>query len=141
MDINGRRLEDTPIGRFPVDMDALQPGDYWLHQTHDGSRLLNVRDYSQDRAYWGLSDDLVSGNLTGLVLGCIDPLGHFGMLSIHTVRFHPEDNTVSVRSGDGSSNSILIKRRSDEVSWHGFIEHGRWHGGIEPPEQPPEAFL
>ena len=43
-------------------------------------------------------------------------------LTMHTVREH-EDGTISVRRGDGSSNSILVSRRPEE-KWHGYIEHG-----------------
>jgi hypothetical protein len=140
MDIQGRRLADTPIDSFPETRAELLPGDYWLCKTLDGSRLLNTLENPEDdRAFWGNANDpRYAGNLTGLVMGCIDPLGHFGMLSIHTVRVE-DDGTCSVRPGDGSSNSILIKRRADEPRWHGFIDHGRWHGAIEPPEVPAET--
>jgi hypothetical protein len=52
------------------------------------------------------------------------------MLSIHTVR-EEDDGTISVRPGDGSSNSILIKYRAEPTWWHGYIEHGVWNGGVE----------
>ncbi len=42
----------------------------------------------------------------------------------HTVREH-EDGTISVRPGDGSSNSILVIGHDSE-QWHGYIEHGRF---------------
>lgn len=133
MDLIGRRLADSPVNAYPIPHDDLQPGDYWLCQTVDGSRLLNVREHPEDRGFWGMRDDMrFDQNLTGWVLGVIDPLKRFGMLSIHTVRIE-DDGTVSVRPNDGSSNSILIKRREDEPRWHGFIEHGMWHGGVEGP--------
>lgn len=47
-----------------------------------------------------------------------------GNLELHTVREH-EDGTISVRPGDGSSNSILISG-SRGRKWHGYIEHGIW---------------
>lgn len=43
----------------------------------------------------------------------------------HTVREH-EDGTISVRPGDGSSNSILVTGHHGET-WHGYIEHGRFY--------------
>lgn len=124
--MQGRRLADSPLTTFPIAYDDLQPGDYWLSQTLEGDRLLNVRDHLEDREFWGNKDDTrFAGNLTGLVLAVVDPLQRFGQLSIHTVRLE-DDGTVSVRPGDGSSNSILIKRREDEPFWHGYIEHGDW---------------
>jgi len=127
--MQGRHLPDSPVNAFPVEYDDLQPGDYWLAQTVAGDRLLNVREHAEDRGFWSQQPSelgMFAPNLTGLVLGVIDPLGHFGMLSVHTVRYHEEDDTVSVRPSDGSSNSILIKRSEDEPFWHGFIEHGEW---------------
>lgn len=44
------------------------------------------------------------------------------MLPVHTVREH-EDGTISVRPGDGSSNSILVKQ-GDGQQWRGYIDHG-----------------
>lgn len=129
--MKGRRLEDAPIGSFPLPYDELQPGDYWfvtVREDHpEYPRRLNVKDSADDRGWWGNYDDpRYAGNLTGLVLSVIDPLGHFGTLSIHTVR-EEADGTVSVRAGDGSSNSIKITRRDDEPHWHGYIEHGEWN--------------
>lgn len=139
MELIGRRLADTQMTQFPLPYDDLMPGDYWLVRTFDDRRLLNVREHLEDRGFWGREDDeRYNGNLTGWVMGCIDPLGHYGMLSIHTVRVE-DDGTVSVRPNDGSSNSILIKRRANEERFHGFIEHGKWHGAIEHPETPPET--
>jgi hypothetical protein len=40
------------------------------------------------------------------------------------VREH-EDGTISVRPGDGSSNSILITGHDGE-QYHGYIECGVW---------------
>lgn len=122
----GRRLPDRPIGGGPHADD--QPGDYWLVQLHDGSRLLNVIEHPEDRRYWSNSSTPAAelGNLTGWVVGLIDPSGRFGMLSIHTVRVE-DDETISVRPGDGSSNSILIDGGPETTPvWHGYIEHGVW---------------
>lgn len=128
--VDGRRRPDTPVDDLPPDT---APGDYWIVTTPDGSRPLDVKAYAEDRGFWGRQDRPPESNLTGTVLGVVDPLGHFGMLSLHTVRLEA-DGTVSVRGGDGSSNSILIKRRADEVYWHGYIEHGVWTGAVEGPD-------
>jgi hypothetical protein len=123
--MKGRRLPDRPIGGGPPE-DA-QPGDYWKVLTHDGSRPLDVHN-PEDR-YWGTGPEALkhyAENLTGGVWGVIDPSGRYGMLSIHTVR-EEEDGTISVRPGDGSSNSIFIRGGSETTpEYHGYIEHGEW---------------
>lgn len=131
--MNGRRLEDAPIGQFPLAYDELQPGDYWKVLDRDGARPLNILEHPEDRGFWRLTEAQVAGNLTGGVWGVMTPaVGQdnrslHGMLSIHTVREH-EDGTITVAPGDGSSNSILIKRREDlGESWHGYVDHGRWY--------------
>lgn len=126
--MQGRRLADTPLNRFPIDYEDLQPGDYWCCLTVDGDRELNVRDHPEDRKFWGplVDDPRWAGNLTGQVWAVIDPTGRYGMLSIHTVR-EEDDGTISVRPGDGSSNSIkIIGGREHSEPWHGYIEHGEW---------------
>lgn len=126
--MQGRRLADCPLNQFPIDYDDLQPGDYWLCQTVDGDRLLNVREHKEDSQFWtsDRNDARFDQNLTGLVLGCIDPTRRYGLLSIHTVRLE-DDGTVSVRPGDGSSNSIKITGGGEKSEpWHGYIEHGVW---------------
>lgn len=132
--MQGRRLANTPIGQFPLLYGELQPGDYWKVLTYEGDRPLDVLNHPEDRAFWGDKDDpRFAGNLTGGVWGVMTPpVGQdsrhlYGMLSIHTVR-EEKDGTISVRAGDGSSNSIKITRREDlgEV-YHGFIEHGVWN--------------
>lgn len=128
--MKGRRLADTKIGAFPLDYDDLQPGDHWIVLNRKNGERMNVRDNVEDRVYWdgsGKSGSGWDGNLTGLVLGVMTPTDPpmYGMLSIHTVR-EEDDGTISVRPGDGSSNSILIEGGSDEGSYHGYIEHGEW---------------
>lgn len=66
-------------------------------------------------------------NLTGMVWHVVVPIGDedgfaIGNLANHTVREH-EDGTISVRPGDGSSNSILVTG-SKGRTWHGYIDHG-----------------
>lgn len=131
--MKGRRLDDSPIGQFPVPYDELQPGDYWKVLTYEGDRPLDVLNHAEDRTFWGSKDDpRFAGNLTGGVWGVMTPAvgkdsrSLHGMLSIHTVREH-EDGTITVAPGDGSSNSILVKRREDlGETWHGYIDHGVW---------------
>lgn len=124
MSLTGRRLADAPIGSFPIDYDDLQPGDYWKVLKNDESRPLDV--HRVEDHYWGKDDTRYAQNLTGSVWGVIDPTGRYGMLSIHTVR-EEDDGTISVRPGDGSSNSILITGGSETTPpFHGYIEHGVW---------------
>lgn len=107
--LEGRRRGDLRMSELP---DDIQPGDYWKVLGDDGEPL------HLDRP----------GNLTGTCWHVVAPLGEaggfgIGRLENHTVR-EEEDGTISVRPGDGSSNSILISRAN--ASWHGYIEHGVW---------------
>lgn len=112
-DVLGRRLPDTPAGRLAADF---QPGDYWKVLCADGSAPATPEQHSGKRDY--------SGNLTGTVWYLVTPNGLIGGLSLHTVREH-EDGTISIRPGDGSSNSVLIEGALGKT-WHGYIEHGVW---------------
>ena len=105
--MTGRRLPDTLIGRLPAGWAA---GDYWR---------VCVNDYGVRPAKIG---DCPS-NLTGGMWRVVTPLGQIGTLTKHTVREH-DDDSISVRPGDGSSNSILVTDHRGE--WHGYIEHGVW---------------
>lgn len=120
----GRRLPERAIGDPPYD----EPGAYWrvtVREKHpDFPRPLDVLNEPDDRRWWG-NDDRFASNLTGGVWGIVTPNGLYGMLSIHTVREH-DDGTISVRPGDGSSNSILVQGGPEGASWHGYIEHGVW---------------
>lgn len=125
--MRGRRLNDTPIGEAPRGpkggKQRQTPGAYWKVLRRDGTdQPLNMHN-PKDRRWWSGSPEQYAQNLTGTVWGVITPIGGFGMLSIHTVREH-EDGTISVRPGDGSSNSVLIS--GPEGTWHGYIEHGEW---------------
>lgn len=119
----GRRLKDTPLSEFAISGDEIQPGDYWKCLTTDGSRALNVKDHLEDRQYWG-NDPRHDQNLTGGVWHVVTPLGQHAILSIHTVR-EEDDGTISIRPGDGSSNSVLVGD-PNRGQWHGYIEHGVW---------------
>lgn len=100
-------------GRFHRTLpDDIEPGDYWREVDENG--IATESDCPQ--------------NLTGGIwwVAAPKPDGGYmlGRLTLHTVR-EEDDGTISIRPGDGSSNSILIQRNSDEI-WHGYINHGIW---------------
>jgi len=104
--MEGRRLPDASISELP---NGLMPGDYW-----------KVSDYNLGNFY-------LTSNLTRTVWGFYSPDGNgCGYLIAHTVR-EEDDGTISVRPGDGSSNSILHSGGADGKIWHGYIEHGIWN--------------
>lgn len=104
--VEGRRREDVTFGDLP---DEIQPGDYWKYLDKDGEPKQAGRPT----------------NLTGTVWGFYSPDGNgVGTLLSHTVREH-EDGTISIRPGDGSSNSVLHKGARLE-EWHGYVECGVW---------------
>ena len=102
-----RRRPDTPHGELPPE---IQRGDYWKVLTRDGSKPLQSE---------------FPENLTGTCWIIAIPMTYgyaLANLMRHTVREH-EDGEISVRPGDGSSNSILVTGHHGE-QWHGYIEHG-----------------
>lgn len=111
--LRGRRRMDSREGELP---ENLRVGDYWLVLDRSSGLPLKVDHPS---------------NLTGTAwhVACPNPDSHNGEgfllanLRHHTVREHP-DGTISVRPGDGSSNSILVSHGADGPCWHGYIEHG-----------------
>jgi hypothetical protein len=112
--VKGRVREPCRLGDLPEDV---QPGDIWRYLNGDGTPISAKEMYSNTPA--------VKGNLTDTVWGYMSPNGAgIGTLAIHTVREH-EDGTVSVRPGDGSSNSIM-HNRGEPTQWHGYIEHNEW---------------
>lgn len=116
MSVTGRRLPDTRFGDLPLpSLDEIQPGDIWKYLNGDGTTVSAAELYE---------DHDMSGNLTDCVWGFWSPDGNgMGTLSMHTVREH-EDGTVSIRPGDGSSNSVL--HGDDRKTWHGYVEHNVW---------------
>ena len=106
-DVIGTRLADTPFGDLPEGAFDIE-GAYWKYVYRDTYDPMDCGD-----------DSFVKGNLTRTVWGIHVPGSGIGTLMRHTVREH-EDGTISVRPGDGSSNSIL------QNTWHGYIEHGVW---------------
>lgn len=116
--MQGRRLEDVRFGDLPEGCD--EPGTYWkyLSRKNPGEPMV----YTE--VNWEIPPNVQ--NLTGTVWGYHSPDGGgLGTLAIHTVR-EEDDGTISVRAGDGSSNSILHKG-SNNRTWHGYIEHGVWN--------------
>lgn len=105
--MQGRRRPDLDRRLL---QDDLQPGDYW--KILDGGEPLRISH---------------PGKLTEECWYVVAPMSYgyaIGRLTYHTIREH-EDGTISVRPGDGSSNSILITGHNGE-QWHGYIEHGVW---------------
>lgn len=102
--MKGRRLCDTSINSLP---DDIQPGDYWKITDLD---LGESHPTNLTRTVWGFYSP--DGNGVAHLLG-------------HTVR-EEDDGTISVRPGDGSSNSILHTGGNKGQTWHGYIEHGEW---------------
>jgi hypothetical protein len=104
--MQGRRLPDVKWPDLPN--EALQPGDYWkcigidLRDTYPSNLSRNVWQY--------YSPD---GNGVGTLMA-------------HTVR-EEDDGTISIRPGDGSSNSVLHSGGNPNLIWHGYVEHGVWN--------------
>ena len=108
--MKGRRRPDSPIGKIPRGVRA---GDFWKVLTDDGDRPIAIEGEPS--------------NLTGCMWRVAAPMSYgfaIGTLTKHTVR-EEDDGTISVRAGDGSSNSILITGHAGE-QWHGYIERGTW---------------
>lgn len=112
--MKGRRRKDTLFGDLPP---RLHPGDYWKYVNEDGTPIEPYTNFPPEQA---------KGNLTKTVWGFRSPNGKgIGTLMIHTVR-EEDDGTMSVRAGDGSSNSIMVNRDTPD-QWHGYVEHGVWN--------------
>lgn len=109
--MQGRRRPDVRFGELP---DDLQPGDYWKYLDREtGEPKVAMEPYR-------------ATNLTGSVWGFYSPDGNgIGTLMSHTVREH-EDGTISIRPGDGSSNSVLHTGGAQGLTWHGYVDHGVW---------------
>lgn len=99
----GRRLPDIPYRDDPKNPE---PGDYWKYT---GIDLGTNHPTNLTRTVWGI---------------CLPDNSGIDLLMSHTVR-EETDGTISVRPGDGSSNSIL-HHDGRGSGWHGYIEHGEW---------------
>lgn len=111
-ELQGRRRPDLVFENLH---DDIQPGDYWKVIEEDGSPMVSNEPSNLTHMVWMLACPM-PGTDTGFALG---------HLMRHTVR-EEEDGTISVRPGDGSSNSILMSRGANGPQWHGYIEHGVW---------------
>jgi hypothetical protein len=117
MGTQGRRRSDVRFGDLP---DDLRPGDYWRYTVGEGS----AERPASAKAMYG---DRAAGNLTDGVWGYYSPDGNgIGTLAAHTVREH-DDGTISIRPGDGSSNSVLHSGGREGKTWHGYVDHGVWN--------------
>jgi hypothetical protein len=123
--VTGRHRGDVRYGDLP---DDLRLGDIWRYVGEDGSPLS-----ARGHANGADPQAPVHGNLTdemwGYVVPMTSPSGSpgIGTLVLHTVRTE-DDGTVSIRPGDGSSNSVLHTSRwkGEERQWHGYVEHCVW---------------
>lgn len=106
--LQGRRLPDTREGDLPSDIQA---GDYWKILDADGVPKRSTAASNLTGECWHVA----------VPFGGRDDVYSLGNLINHTVREHA-DGTISVLPGDGSSNSILVRRC--DSSWHGYIRGG-----------------
>lgn len=102
-EIQGRRLPDVTLRDHHEVTDIMEPGDY-----------VRILDYP---------GPFQPSNLTGEVWFATTPNGLLANLGAHTVR-EEDDGSISVKPGDGSSNSILVA--SFDRAWHGYITRGLW---------------
>jgi hypothetical protein len=105
--MQGRRLPDVEFRENRGFREAMEPGDYF--------RIVNG------------PRETAPSNLTGETWYAMSPNGLLANLAAHTVR-EEDDGSITVKPGDGSSNSILVSTRTveGEVSWHGYITRGLW---------------
>jgi hypothetical protein len=115
--MQGRRRDDRIEGRPQGDPlpDDMQIGDYWKVLNPDGSPKVAHHAGKLTEHCWRVIVPLDDG--TGI-------FGPFAIANLehHTVREH-EDGTISVRPGDGSSNSILVTGAKGRT-WHGYVNRG-----------------
>jgi len=93
-ELQGRRLPDADF-KGAICLPHMDPGDYM-------KVLVNPGGYT-----WYVTT----------------PNGLLWNLANHTVR-EEDDGSISVKPGDGSSNSILVG--TGDKSWHGYITRGLW---------------
>lgn len=107
-EIQGRRLPDVDVTDGATNIfPSMEPGDY--------VKVLNFPGTPP------------ASNLTGTTWYAVTPNGLTANLNAHTVR-EEDDGSISVKPGDGSSNSILVSHRTPDgtTSWHGYITRGLW---------------
>ena len=104
-EMQGRRLPDVDVTDGATNIfPRMSPGDY--------VKVLNFPGVPP------------ASNLTGDTWYVKTPNGMSGNLHAHTVR-EEDDGSITVKPGDGSSNSILVNG-GDRGSWHGYITRGLW---------------
>lgn len=110
--MKGRRRPDTRRDRLP--RGRILAGDYWkvLESGTGKPAIIDDEPTNLERTEWMVVAPMPSGGFA------------IGRLTKHTVR-ELDDGTISVRPGDGSSNSILITG-SNSQQYHGYIERGIW---------------
>lgn len=111
--MKGRRRPDTRLGSLPRNV---RRGDYWKVLQSNGEPVISPAASNLTHTVWMVAAPI--GDKDGFAIG---------NLVNHTVR-EEDDRTISVRPGDGSSNSILIRRPGTGDEFHGYIEHGVWSG-------------
>ena len=104
-EVQGRRLPDVALRDHHETLYGMRPGDY-----------VRILDYP---------GPFQPSNLTREVWFAITPNGLLANLGAHTVR-EEEDGSITVKPGDGSSNSILVSGGSSGKTWHGHITRGLW---------------
>jgi hypothetical protein len=104
-----RRLDLEADGAVDRELASLQHGDYWRVLKGRYVEIAEAEPSNLEHTAWGYY-------LEGFGVG---------FLAKHTVREH-EDGTISVLPNDGSSNSILCRKRADEEFFHGYIRRGVW---------------
>ncbi len=116
-EIQSRRLPDVEWEDNALRREQEEPGVYY--------RVLND------------PEPYPPSNLTKQTWYVVTPNGLHGSLHNHTVR-EEDDGSISVKPGDGSSNSILVNgavqpegwKPGDgawpKASWHGYITRGLW---------------
>jgi len=102
-EIQGRRLPDHDF-KGATNIPPMEPGDFIKMLNHPG--------------------ETPASNLTGDTWYGMSPNGLLANLDAHTVR-EEDDGSISVKPGDGSSNSILVSQ-GEGKSWHGYITRGLW---------------
>lgn len=111
------RLRDTREGELP---EGIEVGAYWkVLDDQTGHPKLVHHPGKLTEECWRLVVPLARDT------GFKNPKFGYAIANLdhHTVR-EEEDGTISVRPGDGSSNSILVSKSANGPSWHGYVEHG-----------------
>lgn len=102
------RLPDLHYNKLHREVKAC---DYWKVLNDEGTPLLSEEP----------------SNLTHTIWFVVVPMSYgyaIGRLTKHTVREN-DDKTITIKPGDGSSNSVLITGHHGE-QWHGYVYDGEF---------------